>query len=142
MAVREIVCVESKISRPRLLSDTKVRLLTVAFWEEPQLTKKVEEEAEETREKQRRVKTHKVETFRLIIANDETEEVTNESWKRVQEQRGKWVITKSLGHRDCLGEDKSKGGKKVKCVCKESFHMNTKRFYTCWREEKVWKVVI
>lgn len=112
---------ESKISRPRLLSDTKVRLLTVAFWEEPQLTKKVEEEAEETREKQRRVKTHKVETFRLIIANDETEEVTNESWKRVQEQRGKWVITKSLGHRDCLGEDKSKGGKKVKCVCKESF---------------------
>lgn len=71
-------------------------MLTVAFWEEPQLRKKVSEEAEETREKQRRVKTHKVETFRLIIANDETEEVTNESWKRVQEQRGKWVITKSF----------------------------------------------
>lgn len=136
MAVREIVCVESKISRPRLLSDTKVRLLTVAFWEEPQLTKKVEEEAEETREKQRRVKTHKVETFRLIIANDETEEVTNESWKRVQEQRGKWVITEIVSEKIRV-----KGGKKVKCVCKESFHMNTKRFYTCWREEKFWKVV-
>lgn len=62
---------ETLISRPRLLSDTKVRLLTVAFSGEPQLMKKVLEEAEETREKQRIVRTNKVESFRLIIANDE-----------------------------------------------------------------------
>lgn len=71
VVVTETPPVERLISRPRLLSDTKVRLLTVAFSGDPQLMKKASEEAEETREKQRTVRTNKVENFRLIIANDE-----------------------------------------------------------------------